>query len=64
MKYVLSLILRDETDEDAASVPSPHDGRIINAIAEGYASGPATPMTKDDWTALRDQVTRKLNNDG
>jgi antitoxin ParD1/3/4 len=34
--------------------------RLEELIEEGIASGPPTPMTKDDWREIREEVCARL----
>ena len=43
-EYVRELIRRDQREQERL--------RLRALLEEGLASGPATPMTKDDWAEL------------
>lgn len=44
---------------EAAQVES-NKQRLAKLVEEGLASGPATPMTKDDWQNIRQRVKERL----
>jgi len=52
-EYVRELIRKDREKLVA-------QGRLEELLLEGLASGPAAEWTEDDWTALRERVTKRL----
>jgi len=71
-EYVAELIRRDyelhQTPDSylghPGSVPEEalarRKGEVEALLIQGLQSGPATPMTADDWVALRERVEEKL----
>jgi hypothetical protein len=63
-RYALHRLLEGETDTQAVALlsamlaQSANRHRIEEMIEAGYASGPPTDMTKDDWNGLRELATR------
>ena len=53
-EYVRELIRKDRGSRAA------HD-RVEELLVEGLASGPAAEWTQDDWTSMRERVTKRLN---
>jgi antitoxin ParD1/3/4 len=55
---------RDANEYFAALVEADQIGsnkeRLAKLVEEGLASGPATPMTADDWKNLRQRVKTRL----
>jgi antitoxin ParD1/3/4 len=37
-----------------------HSDRIDKLLLEGLNSGPATPMTKEDWAGIRQRISERL----
>ena len=77
--YIEALILRDrrqtenwldelleKTDEaERDRARQRMQERVVALLDEGVASGPATPMTADDWEAIRREVReRRVKRDG
>ena len=58
-QFVLQRALCDDDDLAAMDVAA-SDPHAVQLILEGLNSGPATPMTDEDWQQLRDDVQRKL----
>jgi len=62
-QYLQSLIRADADDEDYGSPESvsvrSHDD-LVRKLDEAIASGPATPMTRADWAALRKNITDRF----
>jgi hypothetical protein len=63
--YVAHLI---KSDDDGAPSDLSIDGKsreeIDAMIDAGFASGPSTPMTGDDWRQLHGRVTERAHADG
>lgn len=58
--FVLQRALCDDEDLAAMDVAA-SDPRAAQLILDGLNSGPATPMTEDDWHRLRDDVRQRLH---
>lgn len=52
-EYVRELIRKDRESQAA-------QGRLEKMLLEGLASGPAAEWTEDDWAAIRERVTKRL----
>jgi len=52
-EYVRELIRKDRENQAA-------QGRLEKMLLEGLASGPAAEWTEDDWAAIRERVTKRL----
>ena len=52
-EYVRELIRKD-CEQRAAQ------GRLDEMLLEGLTSGPAAEWTEDDWAAIRERVTKRL----
>ena len=50
--YVRALVLRERRHQA--------EKRVAALIHEGLESGPATPMTKEDWQEIREEGMRRL----
>ncbi len=51
-EYVRELIRRDQERQAQQ--------RLEQLLLEGMKSGPASPMTKEHWAELRDEVAKRL----
>jgi antitoxin ParD1/3/4 len=51
-EYIRELIRRDQERQA--------QGRLEKLLLDGIESGPATPMTKEDWTEVRADVAARL----
>ena len=54
--YVLNLAARDTPADPFASALEQNKDHVETLIDQSYASGPLTPLTKEDFSAARDRL--------